>query len=521
MNYSTHTSSDNPFTRSASVDASAFYGRQHEVQNISHKLRTQNFSCSVIGETHIGKTSLLRRFTDSDDSLKKEFGLQDILFVYFDASPYADQAEGDRISVQFWWDMHRALQLRINQLTTSRDGEAEPYPPMLEPEDDPVDVALVEKNKLEKLLRDQKKRIVFALDNLEGVASLPVRDSVWLRSLSRYCSYLATSRYPIRLLYHPERKYSPFWNSFLPESVYLSLMAANEVNDFIYQSGKLADFWHKQDIDFVKENAGRHPAFLRLICDMAYQQRAELSRQQVFRALNNSEIEVLEVNFYREASIICNQLWHGLEDPELRGISRLLGYQKEPGMLSPHQQALMEVVYCGKAEDMKRLLELEQRGLIERKDGKWQVFAEVMHQFLLNLAQIQGWTDFHPAQSAQTLQSQPSSPNNTPPTVTVPQEDEKLQEKEQPVKSASMPAFTYLEGEVYHYLQAHTNQVCSKNDIKQAIWKNKLPTDSTLQKLIERIREKIETDPDNPRYLIAVRGQGYILRSDQPQGSPR
>jgi DNA-binding response OmpR family regulator len=45
-----------------------------------------------------------------------------------------------------------------------------------------------------------------------------------------------------------------------------------------------------------------------------------------------------------------------------------------------------------------------------------------------------------------------------------------------------------------------------------------VPSDSALQKLIERIREKIEVDPKHPRRLLAVRGQGYIL---YPENAPQ
>src|SRR5579863_8120431 len=113
MNYATQTPSDNPFARSAAFDATAFYGRLREITDITHKLLSQHFSCPVVGETQMGKTSFLRYFCDMNISLKENLGLQDILFVYFDASPYYNRKEGDRISVQFWWDMHHALQLLI------------------------------------------------------------------------------------------------------------------------------------------------------------------------------------------------------------------------------------------------------------------------------------------------------------------------------------------------------------------------------------------------------------------------
>lgn len=38
--------------------------------------------------------------------------------------------------------------------------------------------------------------------------------------------------------------------------------------------------------------------------------------------------------------------------------------------------------------------------------------------------------------------------------------------------------------------------------------------DRRLERLVSRLREKIEADPDEPRYLVAVRGRGYRLAAD-------
>jgi len=35
--------------------------------------------------------------------------------------------------------------------------------------------------------------------------------------------------------------------------------------------------------------------------------------------------------------------------------------------------------------------------------------------------------------------------------------------------------------------------------------------DSAIEKLVSRLRKKIEPDPSNPRYIITVRGRGYKL----------
>ena len=74
-------------------------------------------------------------------------------------------------------------------------------------------------------------------------------------------------------------------------------------------------------------------------------------------------------------------------------------------------------------------------------------------------------------------------------------------------------SLTYMEGKVYDYLKVHLDDVCDKTEIMQAVWgEHNMPSNSALQKIIERIREKIEDDADSPYKLIAVRGRGYLLR---------
>jgi DNA-binding response OmpR family regulator len=75
-----------------------------------------------------------------------------------------------------------------------------------------------------------------------------------------------------------------------------------------------------------------------------------------------------------------------------------------------------------------------------------------------------------------------------------------------------LPIFTYLEGKVYDYLRSHIDQVCDREEIKKAVWSTNAPGDSALQKIIERIRDKIEHEMENPPHLIAVRRRGYMLR---------
>ena len=106
-----------------------------------------------------------------------------------------------------------------------------------------IDKAHDIKSDLEKLIQAQKRPIVFALDNFQGIASLPLSVSAWLRALATdyNCAYIVTSRHLLHLLYHSEswERPSPVWNLF-SDRVYLGLLKEDETTEFILQWGRLS-----------------------------------------------------------------------------------------------------------------------------------------------------------------------------------------------------------------------------------------------------------------------------------------
>src|SRR2546421_8646363 len=384
MSITTNLLSSNPFHYQIARNPSAFCGRQKELETICDYLLSEEANCcAIIGESYIGKTSFLRYLTHPEGaSTRKELGVEHLMFVYLDASPYIDMVEEDQASIQFWGSLYHALQTKLEQKNLSRQSISRASS-IQKHIDTPYDM----KSKLEQLIKDYESPVIIALDNFQGITSLPIHDSAWLRSIAQEnnCAYVVSSRHLLYLSHHPESwdNPSPLWNLFA-EPVYLGLFQEEEAKSFILQQGRLAGFWREGDLEFIKKTAGRHPELLRMTCALLYERR-----QQTREDLEPEEYEFFEFRIYRDASPISNQLWHGLADPELMGISRSTKYQKEPQTLSMHQKVLIDVVKEGdSAEDHRFLFELEERGLIERVGGKWQVFAGIMRQFVLRQEQV-------------------------------------------------------------------------------------------------------------------------------------
>lgn len=68
---------------------------------------------------------------------------------------------------------------------------------------------------------------------------------------------------------------------------------------------------------------------------------------------------------------------------------------------------------------------------------------------------------------------------------------------------------TTREYELFLYLLQHPEQVLSREDILRDVWDWTFGEASTVTVHVRRLREKIENDPRNPRYLLTEWGVGY------------
>jgi energy-coupling factor transporter ATP-binding protein EcfA2 len=73
---------------------------------------------------------------------------------------------------------------------------------------------------------------------------------------------------------------------------------------------------------------------------------------------------------------------------------------------------------------------------------------------------------------------------------------------------------TAKEHRLLQVLEAHTGQVCDKDDLIRAVWSEDQVfesgvRDDSLAQLVRRLREKIEADAGRPRYIQTVPGRGY------------
>lgn len=68
---------------------------------------------------------------------------------------------------------------------------------------------------------------------------------------------------------------------------------------------------------------------------------------------------------------------------------------------------------------------------------------------------------------------------------------------------------TSIEYKLLEYLIENKNRLVTKTEIFDNVWNDKFTTDGTLNVHIRKIREAIEKDPQDPKYIVTVWKEGY------------
>lgn len=73
-----------------------------------------------------------------------------------------------------------------------------------------------------------------------------------------------------------------------------------------------------------------------------------------------------------------------------------------------------------------------------------------------------------------------------------------------------------LEFKLLHYLVINKGRVIGKEELFEKVWEDSITTDNTLNVHIRRLRGKLETNPNNPKYIKTIWGTGYMFEGDKP-----
>jgi DNA-binding response OmpR family regulator len=98
-----------------------------------------------------------------------------------------------------------------------------------------------------------------------------------------------------------------------------------------------------------------------------------------------------------------------------------------------------------------------------------------------------------------------------PVTTTITMPDWELNSESVTLTVRGKPAeVTATEFRLLHFFATHPGRVFTRDQVLDAVWKEtSFVTPRSVDVYVRRLREKIEQDPEDPRYLKTVRGSGY------------
>ena len=76
-------------------------------------------------------------------------------------------------------------------------------------------------------------------------------------------------------------------------------------------------------------------------------------------------------------------------------------------------------------------------------------------------------------------------------------------------KNGEIVPLTSKETALLRFFMENQRQVFTKEQLYQNVWDQAVVDDNTIMVYVRRLREKIEDDPQKPRYLVTVWGIGY------------
>lgn len=85
-------------------------------------------------------------------------------------------------------------------------------------------------------------------------------------------------------------------------------------------------------------------------------------------------------------------------------------------------------------------------------------------------------------------------------------------------KNGDLVSLTSKEFDLLYFLYQHKGQVFSKKQLYENIWKfeNISKDTRSIPIYIYKLRKKIEPVPDDPIYIITIRGEGYKFNEEKP-----
>ncbi len=454
----------------ATMPVSELY-RQDELRSLLDRL-ADGQDVSLVGVSNVGKSDLLRDLSRAETGARLRLSLAPGLrCLYIDCNRMLE------------WGEQAFYEVILRVLLEEAEGERPDLVPALRRSYDALlnaassfHIPLRFDEALTTWLETVEGRTILVFDEFDApFAHLEPRVFLNLRGLKdRYpgaLSYVtATDRSLPRL--RSDEQVDEVTELFGHAAHYVMPLNADDSRAFIAeQAVLLAATFDASDIAFVLAQAGGHPGLMGIVCRRLAAVTGAVARdpsgdlvihRQLRDALRSDAAVRLE----------CERIWRDLDGAE--------------------QNTLRAIFQPDGVHDDFAFAELRHKGLLRGTRHDPQLFAELFRHFVQQ-------------QVAALTASQPEAELGVRLDV---------ESGEVRVDGRVVETLTNLEFRLLLLLYGHLNKICDKYQVVEAVWGEDYIDevyDSAIDKLVSRLRHKIEPDPANPRFIVTVRGRGYKL----------
>jgi len=445
------------------VDSDELFGasplRGEDLEYVARCI-AQGVCCALVGLSNVGKSMLLRTLARPEIRQRYLPEHPQALVAYVDCNLMAEVTEQGFCE----------LILRRLLAEARREGlEAEAvdglyllYQQVVTPPSELM-VPLGLSQALSLLVGEAGRQVVLLLDEFDAPFQyLKARDLLNLRALrdkhGRRLVYVVATDQPLRGL-RREPEVDEFCELFAHRTRVLALFSLQQARRLLRQlAGEDASPMSSEDEQFIWEQAGGHPGLLQAVCRAVVQ---TLRLKDPFWRLQEYRVVRAQLEDDPVVQAECAKLW---------------------SQLSVEEQRAIILLERGEVEEVPR--SLERHGIV--REG--QIFGRLFEGFVRRQGLIQ---------------------RPRPEGVRVDVESGHVW-----VDGRLIPPLTELEYRLLLLLYGRLGDICTKDQIVEAVWGTdylKTVDDARIEKLVSRLRRKIEPDPSAPRYLITVRGRGYRL----------
>jgi DNA-binding winged helix-turn-helix (wHTH) protein len=463
---------------------------------------------SVVGVSNFGKSALLRAMTDPQVQQRYLDADAGVLFIYVDFNQMLEMSEQAFCELVLRCSLETLHAAQAQEEVLRRVETA--YTGLVAPASS-FEVPLRFAQAMAAIGDRLPQRVVFLLDELdEAVRGIDGRVFLNLRALKdrhwQCLSYVtATNRRLAQLRQDPE--VAEFGELFDHHIVYVSPMTNAEIAAFATRfAADEGVTFSDDDLAFLRLWAGGHPGLLeaasRVLGLVTGRPTRDPSQDWIIHR-RAAEILVQDLNIQAE----CRKMWADLtpgEQEALLSLHRSEGSADGPSTPDMESMIAKHLVVGQPTAPASPVLPVlaKPHGPGAKPHGpgaeptgpessELRVFARAFQEF----TERQGVTR-RPAFAG--IRLDPDS-------------------GEVWVQGAQVPTLTNLEYRLLLLLYGRLGKICSKYDVVEAVWGEDYideVDDARIEKLVSRLRQKIEPDPNGPRYVQTIRGRGYKLVQD-------